>query len=1015
MRSFKLLHLSDLHIDANENENDKLIRLGIKNDISSVMNKYNLTIDSIAITGDIINKGNAKSFELAEETIKGIVEVTGVNRDNIILVPGNHDIPRDNMSKVFVTNIEEDSLLLDQYYDLDWKYIEPRFKFYNEFVNKITPNNYLNLKNGFGFKLVNINNLFIHFNCFNTAWASFSNEDYNNLYLGKWQMELIRKQKNYYEKCDLSITLSHHPLKWLKANEQEMVDDFIGNTKKINTDVLLHGHVHNAKLNVITNPNKSICELTTGIGYPEKEQRIAGQSKISGCRYSIYSFNIDEKIVECICRISNNHGAFVPDISLYSNNTDGLYTLYWNDSNINLETASTSDEVELDFVPLAAGWSGRSDELNILNDDNYKVILISGVGGQGKTALASEYFRRETRATTSKYDIGIWVDCRELQDTIHIKLLQLLEVLSGGIEKVTLYKDEKISDTISRLYNHLKNKKLLIVFDNVDAYVNLDTERLVAELKDLIDMVLTREHNSQIILTCRVPIYDNRANFKTIKLEGLKEDEGIELFRNRNVTLNTDEELTSCKKIINITKGHPWWLGLIIGQITASNISLKEFLHLNSTSILSESGNDQLKNYFNEIWKKLGKNRIEMMGHDVIRYLVEASKPLTTDEISSLIKGSTYSKMNQVLGVLKKLNLIETHEDVTTKKTLYHVHPLVREYIHNNYSVDKQKVYVTNILKLFINFQFINAIFNQKEEVVENIKGYSNEKDLIYSIDVCLNSRNYSEAFILMLNCYKTLRDKGLHKDFISLGCRILNEIDWDKEQIVKVKRKAEFLADLIDVLNISDNEYKEKSDYLILKYKLSVELSTIPYSGYLNVVAFSEWKNGRFDNALEYVKEYKKMAEKHSDLWNFHDITYTNALALRDRGDIIKALEIFKQMEENSSTVGNIARCLQKKGDYNESINQLRLSLQLLQKDDDLTANTNRGYAYLWIAEVFKKQGRVIDAKVFLYLCEKIWKEYAPGLLSLSSDISTQLVSTKVENIDAIAQEKLHDFLQGQ
>ncbi|PKM51708.1 MAG: hypothetical protein CVV02_05440 [Firmicutes bacterium HGW-Firmicutes-7] len=1011
MEAFCLIHLSDLHIDVDEDSNEKMIRENIKEDIKKLMNKHDLKINALVITGDIINKAKYKSYGLAESTIREILQTANLTDDNLIIVPGNHDIHRDKTIGSILDSFSQQILDKDDFISNEWNYVEPRFIYYRKYIEKVMPWSKDKIPVGYGIKELIFNNKKVRFNLLNTTWSSKGNGDYQNLYIGRWQLEYIRKQIESLPDCDLSITLSHHPFRWLKNEEEEMVKDYLQNNKKIGTDIILHGHVHNAKLEVTGTPNKLMLELTSGVGYPEKDTIVAGQPKIEKCRYSVYRFDIDNKNVECICRISTDNGSFVPDNSLYSSDKqDGCFQLSWDKKEKAIDEIACLylSDIEFDPVPVAAGWCGRKVELELLSKHNLSAALISGVGGQGKTALASELLRRNKSNEKIFYDACIWVDCRELPDTMHLKILQLLEVVSSGVESVILYKDEKIENTISRFYNQIKYKKLLIVFDNIDAYVNLEREELVGELKDLLDIVLDREHSSKIIMTSRIPVYDHRANFKTIKLEGLNELEGIEYFIKRDIKLDDNVELLYCKKIINLTKGHPWWIGLIIGQISTNGYGLKHYMETNGTNILS--GTTQLKQYFDEIWETLGINNFGKIGQRLVRYLVETSKPLTANEICSLDKATTFQKANKVLELLKKLNLLEAHEDSLTREVYFQVHPLVREFIHNNYSVEKQKPYVCTILKLFVDSRIVNAIFYGREQLSDNFSGYKNVKDLIYSIDTCINSRNSSQALALIVQYYKDIRDEGFHQDFVSLSYRILNVIEWDKEQIVKVKRKAEFLSDLIDTSDKIDNG--EKSNAYIMKYDSLIEKNTIPYSGLLGALANREWRHCRFDKALKHISEYEEMKKKHSDLWDFMYIDNVKGLVLRDKGLIEEALEIFNKQSESSSTLGNIARCLQKKGDVIGALKKLKLSLLLLLKEDDLNAYSNQGYAYLWIADGMYNLNKYRFAKCFLYLCDKMWKEYSPGLLLDTKELNEKLSNIVVDDIEIESKRLLDEYL---
>lgn len=90
------LHLSDIHFNP---EGDSGESTYLRSQLSEFLKKKNFQVDKIIITGDLRDAScQDDSEESAKEVvkyIKGIAKDVGVERiDNIILVPGNHDLSR---------------------------------------------------------------------------------------------------------------------------------------------------------------------------------------------------------------------------------------------------------------------------------------------------------------------------------------------------------------------------------------------------------------------------------------------------------------------------------------------------------------------------------------------------------------------------------------------------------------------------------------------------------------------------------------------------------------------------------------------------------------------------------------------------------------------------------------------------------------------------------------------------------------------------------------------------------
>lgn len=86
-----LIHLSDMHFDASDR--NTLPFKFIEDSLTSFIT--GLVGDKILILGgDITYQGSKRGYELAARFFESIVARTGLERSNIIVCPGNHDIMR---------------------------------------------------------------------------------------------------------------------------------------------------------------------------------------------------------------------------------------------------------------------------------------------------------------------------------------------------------------------------------------------------------------------------------------------------------------------------------------------------------------------------------------------------------------------------------------------------------------------------------------------------------------------------------------------------------------------------------------------------------------------------------------------------------------------------------------------------------------------------------------------------------------------------------------------------------
>lgn len=122
-----ILHISDLHVSL-----DKRIGGGINNHdsylstnpdeeksnhyidkfIASVLNSHANQKIYLLITGDITNTGEKKEFDFVKKFIKRIIKGLEVNKANILLIPGDHDINRRDLTNLLADyeNSSEDEI-----------------------------------------------------------------------------------------------------------------------------------------------------------------------------------------------------------------------------------------------------------------------------------------------------------------------------------------------------------------------------------------------------------------------------------------------------------------------------------------------------------------------------------------------------------------------------------------------------------------------------------------------------------------------------------------------------------------------------------------------------------------------------------------------------------------------------------------------------------------------------------------------------------------------------------------
>ena len=169
---------------------------------------------------------------------------------------------------------------------------------------------------------------------------------------------------------------------------------------------------------------------------------------------------------------------------------------------------------------LVDSWVGREQELSILGSSNTPVAFITGLGGQGKSALAGRFLQQQSMAAGGRFEFWDWRDCREESDRLSTQILRLVERLSSGAIDASRIENTDIRAVVGVLFRVLQDRKALLVFDNVDQYVDLETLEPVKGLDVLVSEAQARSHHSLFLFTCRPDIQVDESRAVRMPLAG---------------------------------------------------------------------------------------------------------------------------------------------------------------------------------------------------------------------------------------------------------------------------------------------------------------------------------------------------------------------------------------------------------------------------------------------------------------------------------------------------------------
>lgn len=314
--TFAIIHLSDLHIVSHNNDYSTSLHKMIDH-ISDVTKKISKII--IVFTGDLVEKGNFKdSKDTIIKFFKDLYKKLSDKIIDIVFTPGNHDKKRGSLLLKNL-NKENDEKFWGNFKNVEWKYFSEQFKDFLEITENVRKNIF-HLKDTFngsyGIHITPIENFKICFLCINSAWLCMDEHDEGNLRVGRFQLDdLMSQYQAEKSNIDLVIALMHHPTDWLTKDEQKYLSQYMTDEYRLNTNIMLQGHIHEKETYNWYNQNHSLTTLVTGMGWDQQKE-----INDNGHRYSLYEINMDSSIVRVNTFVSDNTGKFKDDTEVYKDN-----------------------------------------------------------------------------------------------------------------------------------------------------------------------------------------------------------------------------------------------------------------------------------------------------------------------------------------------------------------------------------------------------------------------------------------------------------------------------------------------------------------------------------------------------------------------------------------------------------------------------------------------------------------------------------------------------------------------
>ncbi len=241
------LHLSDLHAGERTDWDAGRVLKTLLDDLRILRDEHELRPDLIFFTGDAAFAGLPDEFDTAGHFLEEVREACGLERENVFLVPGNHDVDRSVVDPGDTEWLDEqrkahdaigvNEMLRQGDADECWRRIMSRLAEYRDFLERAGYDHLLADPERLTYACRRrVRGLDVAVAGLNSAWSCHG-DDRGRLWLGgHYQLATLEPE---LVGARIRIVLGHHPEAWFGEGEA----GFEYEVQRL-FDFHLHGHEH---------------------------------------------------------------------------------------------------------------------------------------------------------------------------------------------------------------------------------------------------------------------------------------------------------------------------------------------------------------------------------------------------------------------------------------------------------------------------------------------------------------------------------------------------------------------------------------------------------------------------------------------------------------------------------------------------------------------------------------------------------------------------------------------------
>ncbi len=597
---------------------------------------------------------------------------------------------------------------------------------------------------------------------------------------------------------------------------------------------------------------------------------------------------------------------------------------------------------------------GRENELNAIKKklhESNSLLLLSGIGGVGKSSLASYYLNTQKE----NFDYYGFIDVSQGIKVAFVSSLQDSLQLS---EDLTI--DDIFDEAISKLHN-LEGKKLLVI-DDIENITTQSSE---------IDILSTLTHsNFKILFTSRTQL----RNIETYNLSILNIQDARELF----ILHSQKDDIEKIDKILHYVDCHTLFIILIAKTIANESYSLDD--------IIMKFENGELSN----VGSLVEERDVERINNNLTQFFsmqhIDEEYIILLQQISILPSIEVDQKM--LLEILQttrgKLEFLASRGLIISKENNYQLHDIIKSYILHSYTPDFKTIQgvVEYFTAMIDNSSDPQTAINVKnsliyfESIVKALKIFGIRNETVGNLferlgNVYINLGKYQKALPLLEQTL-ALRMEILDKNYPSIASSYNN-----------LANLYYSMGNLNAALSLYQKSLKMREEVLGGNHPDTA-------TSYNNLAGLHE-SRGEYSKALKlYQKALKIRKEVLGENHPFTATSYNNlALLYNLMGEYAKALPLFdKALKIFEKVLGNhpdTAQGYNNLASLYDSIKEYEKALPLYEKALKIRENVlgenhpDTAMSYNDIAVFYYQQNKYVNALEYIQKAVNIFIKVLP------------------------------------